>query len=428
LRGAALYYDGQITFAERLAVENAVDARDHGTDLRLYSEVDEILVLENRVLGVAATDKLTGSSFEARAPIVVNAAGAWVDAVLGGNLGKTKRLMGGTKGSHLVVAPFPGAPTDALYVEAARDGRPYFIVPWNGQYLIGTTDERYEGDLDRVVASEDEIAYLLEETNRVVPGARLDRPDVLWTYAGVRPLPHRPAGATGAITRRHVIHDHGRHGGPQGLLSIVGGKLTTYRALAEQTVDKVGEVSGRRLPRSTTTDAPLPGARQDGTFPLVGTLGPRTADHLRRVYGAAAGAVVARAISRICSNRSIRSAARSAPRFPTPSNGKAPGRLPTRCCGGRWSASDRRWASAPIWPPPMLPGAPSAGAKNGQHARSRSIGPSCPDTSPGRWSTSLASTASPPRPERRTDRHAGPSQVGFTVPTGHGGSVDSSTA
>ncbi|HYO30882.1 MAG TPA: FAD-dependent oxidoreductase, partial [Thermomicrobiales bacterium] len=102
LRGAALYYDGQITFAERLAVENAVDARDHGADLRLYSEVDEILVLENRVLGVAATDKLTGSSFEARAPIVVNAAGAWVDAVLGGNLGRTKRLMGGTKGSHLV--------------------------------------------------------------------------------------------------------------------------------------------------------------------------------------------------------------------------------------------------------------------------------------------------------------------------------------
>ena len=296
-RGAALYYDGQITFAERLAVENAVDARDHGSDLRLYSKVEKILLSEDRVLGVAAVDTLTGSSFEARAPIVVNAAGAWVDAVLQGNGGATMRLMGGTKGSHLVVAPFPGAPADALYVEAARDGRPFFIVPWNGQYLIGTTDERYEGDLDRIVASEDEIAYLLDETNRVVPSARLERPDVLWTYAGVRPLPHQPSAVAGAITRRHVIHDHSLRGGPHGLLSIVGGKLTTFRELAEQTVDKIGEVSGKRLPRSTTSATPLPGARHDGTFPVVGTLGPRSADHLRRVYGAAAGAVVARAIS-----------------------------------------------------------------------------------------------------------------------------------
>ena len=297
LRGAALYYDAQITFAERLAVENAVDARDRGADVRLYTRIDEILTADGRAVGVAATDVLTGETMEARAPVVVNVAGPWVDVVLRGGGGSSRPLVGGTKGSHLVVGPFAGAPTDALYVEAARDGRPFFIIPWNGQYLIGTTDERYEGDLDQVVASDAEIAYLLEETNRVLPNAWLDRPDVLWTYAGVRPLPHQPAGATGAITRRHVLHDHGRHGGPRGLISIVGGKLTTYRELAEQTVAAVGRLSDRRLPDSTTATEPLPGARPDGTFPVVGTLQPRSAEHLRRVYGSAAGSVVARAIS-----------------------------------------------------------------------------------------------------------------------------------
>jgi len=296
LRGAALYYDGQITFAERLAVENAVDARDHGAAVCLYSEVEELLVAGGAVVGVAGRDLLTGEPFAARAPLVVNVAGAWVDAVLRG-VGAPTPLLGGTKGSHLVVGRFPGAPATALYVEAARDGRPFFIIPWNGQYLIGTTDERYRGDLDRVVASDAEIAYLLAETNRVVPSAKLTQADVLWTYAGVRPLPHQPAGATGAITRRHVIHDHARHGGPSGLVSIVGGKLTTYRELAEQTVDAVGRVLGRSLLRSTTGDEPLPGARRDGGSPLPVSLEPRSADHLRRVYGAAAGAVVARASS-----------------------------------------------------------------------------------------------------------------------------------
>jgi len=297
LRGAARYYDGQITYAERLAVENAVDARDHGATVRLYTKVEEVLAVGGKTVGVAATDVLTGESIEARAPVVVNVAGPWVDAVLRGKDGARRPLVGGTKGSHLVVGPFPGAPADALYVEAARDGRPFFIIPWNGQYLIGTTDERYEGDLDRVVASDAEIDYLLAETNRVVPSARLARPDVLWTYAGVRPLPHQPAGATGAISRRHVIHDHARNGGPSGLVSIVGGKLTTYRELAEQTVDAVARLLGQRLPRSTTADAPLPGARWTGSVPVVGMVEPGSADHLRRVYGAAAGTVVAGAIS-----------------------------------------------------------------------------------------------------------------------------------
>ena len=139
------------------------------------------------------------------------------------------RLIGGTKGSHIVVAPFPGAPRDALYAEARRDGRPFFIVPWNGLYLIGTTDTRYDGDLDRVVADDWEIDLLLKETNRVIPDANLTRDDVLYTYAGIRPLPYAPDEAEGSVTRRHIVRDHARTSGPRGLYSIIGGKLTTYR-------------------------------------------------------------------------------------------------------------------------------------------------------------------------------------------------------
>ena len=102
------------------------------------------------LLGVTGNDVLTGEPFRYAAPVVVNVAGPWVDEVLArSNIGQQSRLIGGSKGSHIVVDPFPGAPRDALYAEARQDGRPFFIIPWNDLYLIGTTDTRYDGDLDR---------------------------------------------------------------------------------------------------------------------------------------------------------------------------------------------------------------------------------------------------------------------------------------
>ena len=318
LRGAAVYYDAQVEYAERLAVENALDARDHGAVVLLHARVDRLLLGEGdtegaTVRGVTFTDLLDGGTHEALAPVTINVAGPWVDQVLtggtaaagGGGATSLARMIGGTKGSHIVVDPFPGAPVDALYVEARRDGRPYFIIPWNGQYLIGTTDVRYEGDLDRVVASEEEIAYLLEETNRVIPTADLTRESVRYTYSGVRPLPYQAEGAEGAITRRHIVHDHAPS--HRGLLSIVGGKLTTYRNLAEQAVDAAVPKLGRAVPPSDTARVPLPGARaadgaagdRDATrerlTEAAAGLGllAETIDHLARTYGARAQAIVA---------------------------------------------------------------------------------------------------------------------------------------
>jgi glycerol-3-phosphate dehydrogenase len=302
LLGAALFHDAQVEYAERLALENVLDACAHGAEIRTYHHVDEVLCADGRVLGVTGTDVLTGEPFRYLAPVVVNVTGPWVDEVLArNNIEQQPRLIGGSKGSHIIVDPFPGAPGDALYAEARQDGRPFFIIPWNDLYLIGTTDTRYDGDLDIVVAEEWEISFLIAETNRVIPTANLTRESVRYTYAGVRPLPYAPGESEGSVTRRHIMHDHELEasGGARGLISIVGGKLTTYRELAQQCVDLVLRTLGRSAIRSCTAEVSLPGGRTDLVwdefavgFARASGLPRRTVEHLLRVYGARAPEVL----------------------------------------------------------------------------------------------------------------------------------------
>lgn len=298
LRASARYYDGQASMAERLAVENALSARDHSAVVLTYARVDRILTEGAVVRGVEFTDLLGGTSIRARGQVVVNVAGPWVDRVLAGAASGAApaRMIGGTKGSHLVVAPFPGAPADALYYEAGEDGRVIFVIPWNGLYLIGSTDIRYDGDLDDVRTDEGEIAYLLDETNALLPGARLTADDVLYTYCGVRPLPYKREGAEGSITRRHVIHNHAPT--MRGLLSIIGGKLTTHRSLAEEVVDEVQDLVATKTPSRTAT-TPLPGAAGIVLEPFArhmaaaSTLPPATVARLVGLYGVRAEQLIA---------------------------------------------------------------------------------------------------------------------------------------
>ena len=260
LRGGAQYFDAQVTFAERLVTENLLAAELAGASVRLHHEVTGIDCRGGRIDSLRVHDRMHDRHTELRARVVVNAGGPWVDQVLAtapdANTAKTP-LIGGTKGSHIIVGRFDGAPEEAFYVEALSDGRPFFIIPWNGQLLIGTTDIRYDESLDHIRASESEIDYLLAETNRVFPTAELDADDIHYAYAGVRPLPYRTRGPESAITRKHIIRVNKT--GARGLMSIIGGKLTTYRNLAEQAVDKTGKLLGRRLPACRTHDTPLPG-------------------------------------------------------------------------------------------------------------------------------------------------------------------------
>src|SRR5947209_2406035 len=261
LRGAALYVDAQVEYAERLVLENALSAVEHGALALTYARVDRFIIEDEGVRGVEFTDLIAKSVHTARAQIVVNASGPWVDEVLARTHARAPQLIGGTKGSHIIVEQFSGAPSNALYAEAQEDGRPFFIIPWNNLYLIGTTDIVESSELDCVEASYAEINYLLRETNRVIPTARLERASILYTYSGIRPLPHVAERDPAGITRRHFIHDHAPT--LKGLVSIVGGKLTTYRSLAEQTVNLIFKKLKRRRVKCRTGEERLPGAETE---------------------------------------------------------------------------------------------------------------------------------------------------------------------
>lgn len=293
LKGSAVFYDGQLELAERLCVELALDAIDNSADLMLHTRIDAPVLEAGRVVGVRGVNTITGAEIELRAPVVYNVAGPWIDRVFaqGGSSGQP-RLNGGTKGSHLVVERFPGAPSDVVYYESKRDGRLVLVIPWMGRVMIGTTDVRFEDDPDLARCDIGEAEYLLDEVNALVPGANLTMDDVLYALSGVRPLPYEPGVPESSITRTHVLHDHGDSGLP-GLVTVVGGKLTTFRQLAQDAVDDVMRRLGRRDPGCTTRKRPLPGAmgfdRDRLTVELQGRgASGQVADRLVYVYGSTA--------------------------------------------------------------------------------------------------------------------------------------------
>lgn len=301
LAGGAQYYDAQVTYAERLCLENILSAKAAGATVLSYVEVMHLHRQDNRITSLTCKDYWTDQEFIVNGhdkSIVVNTAGPWVDHVcqLGmkdskeAPIGKTKKI-GGTKGSHIVVNPFVGAPNTSLYVEAKSDGRPFFIVPWDGMYLIGTTDQKFQGNLDKFKADDDEIDYLLRETNNIIPNAQLSRKDIKFTYSGVRPLPNIEGKQAGSITRKHILFGHTKEG-VTNLISLIGGKLTTYRQVGEEVVDIVFKQQGKPVPPCSTQDKPLPGWILPGDSRVQQVLteyrdrvSNQTIDHLFCMYG-----------------------------------------------------------------------------------------------------------------------------------------------
>ncbi|MEM6450672.1 MAG: glycerol-3-phosphate dehydrogenase/oxidase [Cyanobacteria bacterium P01_D01_bin.105] len=310
LVGAAQYFDAQAEYAEQLCLENVLSAQAAGATVLNYASVTRLMQPQagGAVTQITVKDQLTGETVELETSqaVLINTAGPWVDQVCErgwqGNHPaplSPRPLMGGTKGSHIIVDPFPGAPTDtALYVEAETDGRPYFIIPWLGKYLIGTTDLRHTASLDEIKASDEEIDYLLNETNRVLPQAQLRREDVRFTYSGMRPLPYvAPSGQTkknSSITRSHIVHDHSaaENGGIRNFISLVGGKLTTYRQVGEELTEQAYRKLGYQMPMCQTRSQPLPGGKNYTATVLVEALTqyrdmlPADAiEHLFSLYG-----------------------------------------------------------------------------------------------------------------------------------------------
>ncbi len=291
LTGAAVFYDGQLELAERLCVEIAVDAVANGAEIRLHTKVDGLVLDGGRVTGVRYTDALTGEQGEVSGKVVLNVAGPWIDQVLTGTPTEQPRLNGGTKGSHLIVDPFPGAPQDVVYYESQTDGRLVLVIPWMGRYMIGTTDIRLDGDPSSARCDIGEVDYLLGEVNTLVPEAGLTLDDVLYTFSGVRPLPYEPDKPESKVSRSHSLYDHAPHG-LTGLITVVGGKLTTYRQLAQDAVDLVYKQLGRTAPACSTKERVLPGGHGGtASAPAQASLADRRQGRLSRFYGSRAGQV-----------------------------------------------------------------------------------------------------------------------------------------
>lgn len=297
LTGATVFTDGQVEYAERLCVEVAVAAAGDGAVIRTKARVEEPVLQDGRVAGVRYRDTTTDTLHEVHAPVVLNVAGPWIDRIFRRGAPQQPRLNGGTKGSHLVVEPFPGAPDDVVYYESKTDGRLVLVIPWMGRYLIGTTDLRFDEDPGDARCDADEMTYLLGEVNQLIPQAGLTPDDVLFTYSGVRPLPYAPDVDERKIPRSHVLHDHAPD--LPGLVTVVGGKLTTYRQLAQDAVDDVFRRLGRKSPRCVTQSLPLPGNVGDleeaRRYLLSSGLTPRTANRLVALYGGRSLNVVAEA-------------------------------------------------------------------------------------------------------------------------------------
>jgi glycerol-3-phosphate dehydrogenase len=249
LTGGYIYPDAQIEFPERLCVELMRETLKSGGEARNHTRVRELRQnAEGAVIGALLHDELTGTDEEVEAELTINAAGPWVDVVNRTLKIPPPKLIGGTWGTHLVLPDRDAGPKGAIYATAKRDNRPFFLLPWNDRLLVGTTDVKFTAnDPDALKIEPWEPEYLLEETNHLFPDARYRESDIEATTVGIRPLPSTDGKKTGAITRRHFLVNHTERNGVAGIVSIVGGKLTTYRSLAEEAVNLALKLLGRPL-------------------------------------------------------------------------------------------------------------------------------------------------------------------------------------
>jgi glycerol-3-phosphate dehydrogenase len=294
LQGAMAYFDAQANSPERLCVENIIDAREHGAQAFNYAEVTGALHTGGVIQGVRARDLLsddrTEVSIESR--IVVNASGAWFDRVAGKltDPGKTPQIRT-TKGIHIACPPVTNR---AVVVRSRVDGRLMFVIPWLGHSWIGTTDTDFDGDPATAQATSADVDYVRRSVTEYFP--TLDNKRIYFSNAGVRALV-KEKGSNSSVSRRHRIAD-GAHTGSQNLISVLGGKITGYRAIAEDVVDAVCRKLNMKAPCVTAT-TPLPGGRgavQPADIPGAG-LQSETITHLFEFYGSRANQVIQIAVS-----------------------------------------------------------------------------------------------------------------------------------
>jgi glycerol-3-phosphate dehydrogenase len=297
--GAFVYSDAQMYAPERLALECVIDAAAHGAAAANHVEADGLLLRGGRVEGARLRDVFSGAAFDARAKLTILAAGPWADIFLARALAKpaSHKLLR-SKGIHLIVPALTRG--DALTV--AAEGGHFFVLPWRGHSILGTTDTAFDGAPDSVGVSESDIASFLAFVNAHLPSARLSRSDVRHFYAGLRPLVDDGSHDTYGASRRAELIDHAKDDRIEGLVSVIGGKWTTSRHLAELTVDAAIAKLGVKARSCCTARARLPGGQIDRTeaFLAQAAASPGST-HIARLYGSRVDEILAlaRADSRL---------------------------------------------------------------------------------------------------------------------------------
>jgi glycerol-3-phosphate dehydrogenase len=288
------YDDAQCEFPERLVAEWLAEALAAGLVARNHTGALEAEISEGRIRGLRLRDGLDGREYRVEAAAVINAAGPWADEICRrSGVDTGRRMIGGVRGSHLVLPRFAGAPECALYTEAV-DGRPIFLAPWNGQVLFGTTEVADTGDPERARPSADELAYLWRSFQRLFPLADLSLGDIQRAFAGVRPLPYAPGRKAADITRRHLLRDHAEDGAA-GMISVIGGKLTTAASLARECARRLG-VPAPEPQFASLADAALAEELVERFVREVGEwVPPQTARALAEWHGPCAAEIARRA-------------------------------------------------------------------------------------------------------------------------------------
>jgi glycerol-3-phosphate dehydrogenase len=276
LVGGVMYYDGQMDDA-RLVLENVLCAADKGAVVLNYAQVRSFLKETGKTVGVEALDRISNQAFKVRAKRIVAAVGVWTDFFLDKEHARAPLKVRPTKGVHIV---YRGQVCDHAIVLATKsDKRIFFMIPWHGNSLIGTTDTDYSGDPDSVKVEDEDIEYLFNEARRVFPDVDFQNKDIISTFAGLRPLVYNE-GAPSKVSRRHVVESS-----YSGVIYVYGGKYTTFRKIAE---DALKMVTPKAL-IDTSVKFPLFGSGEitQSAKDIASTcaLAVETVEYLMGVYG-----------------------------------------------------------------------------------------------------------------------------------------------
>jgi glycerol-3-phosphate dehydrogenase len=274
-----IYYDAKVSHPERLVLELVLD----GLEANPRSACANYTTLTSAESGVLTFRPENGAEFSVRPKLVVNAAGPWIDHV-NAALGAPSKLIGGTKGSHILLKhdELVRALAGRMIYFEADDGRICLVYDYLGLALVGSTDIK-AADPDNVQCEPQEVDYLIESLRSLLPGMAFDRSRIVYAYSGIRPLPASDAAAPGLISRDHsapVIEPDARR--PFPIVSLVGGKWTTFRGFAEEVADQVLARLGRGRTVSTR-NMPIGGGRG---FPLNAPARARWLEDARRETGA----------------------------------------------------------------------------------------------------------------------------------------------